>query len=79
MRMTPQQSRMARAAFGLSVADLAELAGVRPMTVSHFERGGDSYASTIGKLQAALEASGVVFVAARESSLAGGAGVRLRA
>ena len=69
---------MARAALGLSVTNLAEVARVRPMTISHFERGGDSYASTVGKLQAALEVAGIVFVAAGESSLAGGAGVRLR-
>lgn len=78
MQMTPLQSRMARAALGWSIPDLAERADVRPNTISHFERGGDSYTSTITKLQSALEAAGVVFVGAGEASLAGGAGVRLK-
>lgn len=77
MQMTPQQSRMARAALGLSVNDLAGLANVRAMTVSNFERGGGCYASTVAKLQAALEAGGAVFVANGEASLSGGPGVRL--
>lgn len=78
MAMTPTQSRMARAALGLSIVDLGKCAGVRAATVSHFESGGDSYGSTIAKLQAALEARGAVFVADGEASLAGGAGVRLK-
>lgn len=78
MVMTPLQSRMARAAATLSIPQLAALSKVRPSTVSHFERGGESYASTIAKLQAALEGAGVVFVGAGEASLGGGAGVRLR-
>lgn len=78
MPMTPEQSRMARAALRLSIPALAELASVRPGTVSHFEAGKESYASTVRKLQEALEAAGVVFVGEGEASLAGGAGVRLR-
>ena len=78
MQMTPQQSRMARAALGLSIADLAELAGVRAMTASNFERGGGCYAATITKLQSALEARGIVFVGNGEASLSGGPGVRLK-
>lgn len=69
---------MARAALGLSIPQLAELAGVRANTVSHFERGGESYASTIGKLRVALEDRGAVFLSAGEASLTGGPGVRLR-
>ncbi len=69
---------MARAALDLSTSELAGLAEVRPATVNHFERGRDSYGSTISKLQAALEARGIVFVGPGEASLAGGAGVRLR-
>ena len=79
MQMTPEQCRMARAALSLTIPALADLADVRANTVSHFERGGDSYASTIGKLQKALEARGVVFVGDGEASLSGGAGVRLKA
>lgn len=79
MEMTPTQSRMARAALGLSIPELAALAEVRPSTVSHFELGRDSYARTVRKLQDALEAKGAVFVSAGEASIAGGVGVRLRA
>lgn len=78
MPMTPDQCRMARAAARLSAKRLAELADVREATVSHFEGGGESYASTVAKLQGALEAAGVVFVGAGEASIAGGVGVRLR-
>ncbi len=78
MQMDRLQCRIARAALGLSIADLAEVAGVRSMTVSNFERGGDAYASTVRKLQGALEAKGVVFIGAGEASLSGGPGVRLR-
>lgn len=77
MAITPTQSRMARAALGLSIIDLGKAAGVRAATVSNFESGGDAYASTITKLQSALEARGAVFVGAGEVSLTGGAGVRI--
>lgn len=77
MQMTARQCRMARAGLGLSIPALATLAAVRANTISHFERGGDSYASTIAKLRSALEERGVVFVADGEASLSGGAGVRL--
>lgn len=69
---------MARAALGLSISDLANIAGVRAMTLSGFERGGNCYASTIAKLRAAIEDRGAVFISAGEASLSGGAGVRLR-
>ncbi len=68
---------MARAALSLSVADLGSAAGVRPSTVSNFERGGECYRSTVEKLQSALEAAGVVFIPAGMASASGGAGVRL--
>jgi transcriptional regulator with XRE-family HTH domain len=78
MQMTPEQCRMARAALGLSIADLADAAEVRAMTVSGFERGSDSRRSTVERLQAELEVRGAVFIAAGEASIAGGAGVRLK-
>jgi transcriptional regulator with XRE-family HTH domain len=68
---------MARAALDLSTSELAALADVRPATVNHFERGRDSYASTVSKLQSVLEARGAVFVGPGEASLSGGPGVRL--
>lgn len=67
---------MARAALGWSIDQLGAAAKVRAATVSNFERGGDCYASTVGKLKAALEVAGAVFVGAGEVSLAGGEGVR---
>ena len=78
MQMKPVQSRMARAALGWSIADLAEAASVRDMTVSNFERGGGCYASTVSKLQDALEAAGIIFVGGGEASLSGGVGIRVR-
>lgn len=77
MSMTPKQCRMARAGLGMSIADLAGAADVRVATVSHFERGGESYASTVKKLRAALEKRGAVFVGDGEASLTGGPGVRV--
>lgn len=77
MQMTPLQCRMARAAVGFSIADLGKAAGVRAATISHYEGGGDSYSSTIGKLRAALEGAGVTFIADGEASLSGGVGLRV--
>ena len=76
--MTPKQCRMARAALSLSVRELGELAAIRAATISHFESGGDSYRSTVDKLQAALEAKGLLFIGAGEASIAGGVGIRYR-
>lgn len=82
--MNPTQCRMARAALGLSIPDLAAMTKtpdkgpLRAATISHFEKGRESYASTVRRLQAALEAAGVVFVGAGEASLSGGAGVRIK-
>ena len=69
---------MARAALGLTGAQLAAKVGVRTATVSDFERGADSKSSTITKLREALEEGGAVFIGPGEASLHGGAGVRLR-
>jgi hypothetical protein len=79
MQMTSLQCRIARAALGWSIDTLSEKAGLRAATVSSFERGGGCYASTIAKLQSALEDGGVMFVGPGEASIAGGAGVRLKA
>lgn len=70
---------MARAAVRMSASQLAEAARVGVMTVSSFERGKDAYASTLAKLQEALEAAGVEFIPAGAASGDGGPGVRLRA
>lgn len=72
--MDARQSRMARAALGLGVRDLAELAGVSPDTVARMERGEDLRPATVAKIRAALEAAGVEFIPRN----GGGPGVRLR-
>lgn len=60
--MTPEQMRMARAATGLGVRDLAEAANVAKGTISRFETGqGGLHADTRDRLQAALERLGVTF------------------
>ena len=72
--MTPIQLRMARAAVGWGVRELAEKAGVTANTVTRIENGSDARQSTIDRLRQALEAAGVVFI----DENGGGPGVRLR-
>lgn len=59
--MTPVQCKMARAALGLGVRDLAALAKVAPATVSRFEAGEELKERTVDALRSALEAAGVEF------------------
>ena len=66
---------MGRAAVGWSVRALARNAGVTPNTISRIENGGDALASTMERLQTALEDAGVIFIDAAEE----GPGVRLKA
>nr|WP_292832086.1 helix-turn-helix transcriptional regulator [Mesorhizobium sp.] len=72
--MKPVQMKMARAALGWGVRELAEKAGVTANTVTRIENGADAKQSTIEALQAALEKGGVQFIPEN----GGGAGVRLR-
>ncbi|MEJ0095418.1 MAG: helix-turn-helix transcriptional regulator [Methylocella sp.] len=72
--MKAVQLKMARAAVGWGVRELAERAGVTANTVTRIENGADAKQSTIEALQAALESGGVEFIAEN----GGGAGVRLR-
>jgi transcriptional regulator with XRE-family HTH domain len=60
--MNAAQCKMARAATGLGVRELASLAGVAQATVSKLERGEVLKESTIAAIRAALEAAGVVFL-----------------
>jgi transcriptional regulator with XRE-family HTH domain len=55
------QLRMARAAVGWGVRELAEKAGVTANTVTRIENGADAKQSTIDALQRALETAGVEF------------------
>ena len=72
--MNAAQCKMARAATGLGVRELAEAAGVSPNTVARLERGEDLKQATIDSIRAALESAGVEFIPEN----GGGAGVRLR-
>lgn len=77
--MTPAQCRMARAALGLGVRDLAAVAQVGVATVSRFEAGGGAQVRTVDAIRTAFEARGVTFVGPDEMSPGGGPGVRVRA
>ena len=68
----PVQCRMARAAVGLGVRELAAAAKVSIDTVTRFERGDELKERTIEALQRALEAAGVQFI-----DDGGGPGVRI--
>ena len=68
------QVRMARAALGWSVRDLASRAGLAANTVSRYENGTDAYGETLTKIQRALEDAGIIFIDENDE----GPGVRLR-
>ncbi len=70
----PVQIRMARAALGWGVRELAKAARVSGDTVNRLERGEPLRDRTLGAVRAAMEAAGVVFIAEN----GGGPGVRLR-
>ena len=70
------QLKMARAAVGLGVRELAELAGVTANTITRIENGADAKQSTLDALRTALEDK-VIFLADGETT-SGGPGVRLR-
>lgn len=72
--MNATQCKMARAALGLGVRDLAALADVAQATVSRLERGEELKHSTVESIQKALESAGIEFIAEN----GGGAGVRLK-
>jgi transcriptional regulator with XRE-family HTH domain len=66
------QLRMARAAIGWGVRELAERAGVAANTVTRIENGADAKQSTMDALQRTLEAAGLEFTNGEQP------GVRLR-
>ena len=70
----PVQCRMARAALGWGVRDLARAAKVSIDTVVRFERGDELMDRTVEAIQRALEAEGIEFI----DENGGGAGVRVR-
>lgn len=74
--ITPLQVKLARAALGWSLRDLASSADVSPTTVTRFELGhGGLQSGNLDRLQTTLEAHGIVFVAADE---VGEATIRVR-
>jgi len=72
--MKPVQLKMARAAVGWGVRELAKKAGITANTVTRIENGADAKQSTMDRLQHALETAGIEFI--QENG--GGPGVRLR-
>ncbi|MBS9477080.1 helix-turn-helix domain-containing protein [Ancylobacter radicis] len=76
------QCRAARALLNWSPAELAERAHVPTDWLHEFEQGRepglDADPGEAARLRRALEAAGVVFLAAGEASSGGGAGLRLR-
>jgi len=72
--MKPVQIKMARAAIGWGVRELAEKAGVTANTVTRIENGADAKQSTMNRLQHALEIAGIELI----DENGGGPGVRLR-
>ena len=76
--MKPEQVRMARAALGLGVRELAEQAGVAFTTINRFETGKSGLQlSTVEAIRRALEAQGVQFL--EGGQVAAGPGVALGA
>jgi transcriptional regulator with XRE-family HTH domain len=73
MILLPVQCRMARAALGWGVRELAAAAKVSIDTIARFERGDELKERTIEALQRALEAAGIEFI----NGNGGGPGVRL--
>ncbi len=59
--VTPIQCRMARAALGLGVRDLAQMAKTAPGTIARFEAGRTLQDRTIAAIRLALEKGGVEF------------------
>jgi transcriptional regulator with XRE-family HTH domain len=72
--MLPVQSKMARAALGMRIRDLAEQANVSVDTINRLERGDQLRSQTVASIRAVLEAAGIVFIPEGD----GGAGVRLK-
>lgn len=63
MAITAAQVRGARAMLGITQSELAEAADVKRLAVVRFESGETSpHASTLAKIEAALEGRGIVFI-----------------
>lgn len=72
----PQQVRMARAALGLGVRDLAAMIDSAPSTLTRFEtEKGGLQSGTMARIKSALEVRGVTFL----EDAGQGSGVRVKA
>ncbi len=69
------QCRMARAALGWGLEDLAGAAGVSLDTVARFERGDTSRLTAVRAIKTALENAGCEFISEDD---VGGPGIRMR-
>lgn len=74
--ITREQVRMARAALGWGVRELAKEAGIAANTVSRFENGSGARPETLTAIQKVLEKAGVVFIPPDERN---GPGIRIKA
>jgi transcriptional regulator with XRE-family HTH domain len=72
--MLAVQCKMARAALGLGVRELAAKAGVSPDTVFRLEKGEALLPRTVDAIRQALEAAGVVFTNGSEPGVKLGKG-----
>jgi transcriptional regulator with XRE-family HTH domain len=73
--MQPIHVRMARAALGWSLSDLADKSKVNLNTISRYEAGREVLSGTIDKLEKVLESAGIAFI--QEDDL-GGPGIRMQ-
>ncbi|MCS0459950.1 helix-turn-helix transcriptional regulator [Rhizobium favelukesii] len=60
--MNSVQSKMARAALGWGVRDLAKMSAVAVDTISRLERGEAIMPRTLSAIQSALEVAGIEFI-----------------
>ena len=72
--ITRVQIKMARAALGWGVRDLASKTGLAANTISRYENGADALGATLLRIQRTLEEAGIIFIDEDDE----GPGVRLR-
>ena len=71
--ITRVQIKMARAALGWGVRDLAAKTGLAANTISRYENGADALGETLLRIQRTFEEAGIIFIDEDEE----GPGVRL--
>lgn len=77
--MSPEQSRMARAALGWSLTRLAAEANIGRATVARFELGEPVQSASIDAMVRAFTTAGMEMIEAGRPLKAGGSGVRFQA